>query len=99
MNTTATVVLIAALCPWPGVAQQTLPGDVARYTERRDLCDHFRGEDPYDVERRRFLQARMREFCTGSDLKLKALKEKYKTDPQVRSRLDRYEAQIEASSR
>jgi hypothetical protein len=99
MNARSRVVLIAALCPWPGVAQVALPDDVARYTERRDLCDHFRGEEAYDAERRRFLEARMREFCTGADRTLKALQEKYKADRQVRARLDRYEARIEATSR
>jgi hypothetical protein len=25
-------------------------GDVEKFTERRNLCDHFRGEAPYDKE-------------------------------------------------
>ena len=32
-----------------------LPADVATFVERRDLCDHFRGEEPYDEQRRKFL--------------------------------------------
>lgn len=81
-----------------GVAygQQALPPDVQRFVQQRDLCDHFRGEEPYDAERRAFLEARMREFCTGSDTKLAALKRKYKRRPQVIAKLGEYEAIIES---
>jgi hypothetical protein len=76
-------------------AQSALPGDVLRFVERRDLCDHFRGEDPYDAARRKFLEASMRRFCTGTDDQLKALKSKYKTKPEVLLQLNEYESRIE----
>ena len=77
-------------------AQASLPHDVARFIERRDLCDHFRGEEPYDAERRDFLAKRMREYCTGTDAQLAALKNKYKSRPEVITRLSGYESKVEA---
>ena len=73
-----------------------LPADVARFKERRDLCDHFRGEDPYDRERRRFLGENLNRYCAGTDAELAALKAKYKGNATVRKVLDKYEAKIEA---
>lgn len=77
-------------------AQPKLPSDVARYVERRDQCDHFRGEEPYDVERRKFLVKRVREYCKGTDAQLVALHRKYKTNPKVLATLKEYELNIEA---
>jgi len=76
-------------------AQSQWPADVARFIERRDLCDHFRGEDPYDEERRKFLQQKMNEFCAGTDKELERLKSKYRSDKNITSKLNEYEATIE----
>jgi len=73
-----------------------LPADVARFKERRDLCDHFRGEDPYDRERRRFLTENLKNYCTGTDAELAALKAKYRGDQIVAKVLEKYEERIEA---
>ena len=77
-------------------AQPSLPQDVARFIERRDLCDHFRGEEPYDAERRDFLAKRIREYCTGTDAQLAALRNKYKSRSEVIARLSGYELAVEA---
>lgn len=76
--------------------QGLLPGDVTLFVKSRDLCDHFRGEEPFDAERRKFLQANMRKVCTGSDSKLKLLRMKYRANSQVLHKLNEYEPQIEA---
>lgn len=78
------------------LAQQALPPDVRRFVQRRDLCDHFRGEEPYDAERRAFLEARTREFCTGTDAELDSLKRKHKRRREVMERLAEYEVTIES---
>ena len=78
------------------MGQAKLPPDVARFVERRDGCDHFRGEDPYDAERRKFLHQQMLELCTGTDKQLAELKKKYRTDKTVTAKLNQYEPQIEA---
>ena len=71
------------------------PADVAAFIETRDRCDHFRGEEPYDEERRKFLEKNINELCTGTDRKLADLKEKYRGNLAVRERLSLYEENIE----
>ena len=74
------------------------PADVAAFIEKRDLCDHFRGEEPYDEERRKFLEKNIIELCTGTDKKLSALKEKYRGNSAVIERLSIYEEDIEPNN-
>jgi hypothetical protein len=54
-------------------AQSRFPADLERFIERRDICDHFRGEEPYDQERCEFLHQRLLEFCVGTDKQLAEL--------------------------
>jgi hypothetical protein len=77
------------------LGQTKLPPDVARFIERRDGCDHFRGEEPYDEERRKFLNRRMLELCVGTDGQLSKLKKKYRANRAVMTKLNEYELQIE----
>ena len=74
-----------------------LPADVATFVERRDGCDHFRGEEPYDKQRAAFLDERMAALCEGTDANLAALREKYADQPQVIARLRHYEDSIETN--
>jgi len=76
-------------------AQDKLPSDVARFMERRDGCDHFRGEDPYDEERRKFLNQKLTELCPGTDKSLARLKDKYRRNKTIMAVLNKYEQQIE----
>lgn len=48
-----------------------LPHDITKFVERRDVCDHFRGE-PYegDAERRDFIERQLNEYCNGTDAEL-----------------------------
>lgn len=78
-------------------AQSKLPADVARFIEKRDGCDHFRGEEPYDEERRKFLLDNIATLCTGTDNQLAQLKKKYAGRPEVIRKLNDYELRIEAS--
>ena len=80
-------------------AQDRLPSDVARFIERRDGCDHFRGEDPYDEERRNFLNRKLTELCPGTDKSLARLKDKYRKNTTIMAVLDKYEPQIEPPPR
>ena len=93
------LLLFLALYPWQTYAQGEMPLDVKRFVDRRDLCDHFRGEEPYDAERRKFLEARMRKHCVGTDRKLLILKAKYRASPDFLSKLSEYEPRIESTSR
>ena len=72
-----------------------LPNEVTNFVQRRDSCDHFRGEEAYDAERGAFLRKSLKETCTGSDRKLKSLREKYRRNPAVAKKLKDYENNIE----
>ena len=76
-------------------AQEKWPSDLARFIERRNGCDHFRGEEPYDKERLAFLNQKMKELCPGTDKALAALKEKYRKNKKAIAVLNEYEPQIE----
>lgn len=71
------------------------PDDVEKFIERRDSCDHFRGEPPYDEARRESLIKHMNELCNGTDAKLANLKNKYKTNKQIIKALSSYVEKIE----
>lgn len=90
-----TVVMVAGAEP----NAPELPTDVARFVERRDGCDHFRGEEPFDAERRKFLERNIRELCVGTDRELAELKRKYTNNPNVISHLNLYEPKIEPNSK
>ena len=88
--------IMLAACGSPGsVRSQALPADVAVFVERREACDHFRNEEPYDAARDAELKIRLKETCTGTDRELAALRQKYADDAQVTSLLARYEERIE----
>jgi hypothetical protein len=91
------VVLIGNVLIWaaPVKAAAALPADVAAFVERRDACDHWRGEEPYDPMRAIEIARAIRETCTGSDRALKTLRRKYRADPAVLRRLTGYDAKIE----
>src|SRR5262245_23466943 len=76
-------------------AQSKWPADVQHFIDLRDACDHFRGEEPYDEERRRFLQQKMTELCGGTDQELSRLRIKYRNDQRITAKLKEYEERIE----
>lgn len=56
-------------------ATAALPSDVRAYVARRDLCEHYAGEDAYDGERRRFLDREIaRNRCLTLDADRKRLR-------------------------
>jgi hypothetical protein len=72
------------------------PDEVTSFMVDRDGCDHFRGEEPYDTERRAFLQENITELCTGTDARLAQLRRRYADDPDVIAALGNYEDRIES---
>ncbi|UCD32465.1 MAG: hypothetical protein JSV38_00745 [Desulfobacterales bacterium] len=72
------------------------PEDVKQFIEKRDLCDHFRGEHHYDSERSKFLMKNIEKYCTGTNLELISLKAKYRNIPGVMGKLSSYEENVEA---
>jgi hypothetical protein len=76
-------------------AAANFPADVRKFIDRRDGCDHFRGEEPYDEERRKFLNKKMKNLCAGTDKQLARLKRKYRQNVKIIKKLNEYEEVIE----
>lgn len=74
------------------------PDEVTRFMVDRDGCDHFRGEEPYDAERRAYLTESIAELCTGTDVRLADLRRRYARDPDVMAALRDYEDRIESGT-
>ena len=71
---------------------------MTRFIERREACDHFRGEAPYDAERREFLEQQTQKYCAGTDKRLAELKKKYQGETALTTKPEAYEAHIEPPS-
>ena len=72
-----------------------LPADVLAFKIQRDSCDHFRGEDGYNAERREFLARALARSCTGTDQALALLRQRYSAIAAVMTALKDYEDRIE----
>jgi hypothetical protein len=83
-------------CASPVESPSKLPDDVAQFVDRRQNCDHFRGEEPYSPERRAQLEAATEKYCRGTDRELAVLLSKYRGNAVVLKHLNAYEGEIEA---
>lgn len=72
------------------------PREVTEFMVSRDGCDHFRGEEPYDAERRAYIEENVAELCHGTDARLAMLRRRYAGDTSVIAALQGYEDRIEA---
>ncbi|MDO5609887.1 MAG: hypothetical protein Q4G62_03765 [Pseudomonadota bacterium] len=81
--------------PQPRLGSCGWPRDVREFVARRDLCDHFRGEEAYNAQRGAFLVKRMGQTCTGSDAALARLKAKYRQNTALLPMLNTFEDSIE----
>jgi hypothetical protein len=83
------------------VATKPLPREVRVFIERREGCDHFRGEpvpEPADDpkgERRRQIESALAKLCTGTDAELARLRARYRDDAAVTAALADFEDDIE----
>jgi len=92
--------VLVMLCVGAGsaiAAEPRLPSDVAKFVEKREGCDHFRGEmpDPSERQRMKEVERELRKLCTGTDKKLADLKRKYAKNRAVLERLNEFEERIE----
>ncbi len=69
--------------------------DLRNFVARRKQCDHFRGEEGSTPKRQAELAAKLKEFCTGSDAQLAALKKKYRDDKAASKTLAGFDDNIE----
>ena len=80
-------------------AATKLPIEVLNYIETREACEHFRGEpwentDEYK-NRKEFIFAKVKEYCTGTDKQLAKLRHKYRKSELVMSSLRKYIVKID----
>lgn len=99
MFRTAIVVVLALLML--SCAADQPPMNVDEFFERRDICDHLRGEfpDPPNPERAKEIIEGIDKYCTGTDAQLAALKVRYADNPAILKRLNAYEPRIERKKR
>lgn len=71
------------------------PQEVTAFMVDRDGCDHFRGEEPYDAERRAYIAENIAELCHGTDARLAMLRRRYSGDRSVTAALKGYDEHIE----
>lgn len=76
---------------------EPFPQEVTAFMVDRDGCDHFRGEEPYDAERRAYIAENVAELCTGTDARLTLLRRRYAENPSVIAALKGYDDRIEGS--
>jgi hypothetical protein len=95
---TAALAALALLCACAGAPATP---DLATFLQRRDLCEHFRGEfaDPPDPERQREIDHGLAQYCTGTDAQLAQLKQRYRDDPAITKQLAAFEPKVEATTR
>lgn len=75
------------------VAQDYVPRDVQRFIDRREGCDHMRGESDSLKE----LSRDIRKLCGGTDKELAQLKLKYAANSTIMQILNQFETGIEAA--
>lgn len=76
-------------------AEQKLPEEVTTFLDQRESCDHWRGEEGYDKERRAEIDWSVCQSCPGTDSKLAVLKKKYRANKVVMDKLFELEPAIE----
>lgn len=80
-------------------AAEKLPADARAFIEKRQGCDHMRGEvpDPTDAQRMREVSREIGKLCKGTDRRLAELKRKYAADRAIMRQLNQFETHIETS--
>lgn len=67
-----------------------VPEEVLTFIERKNNCNYFMNEPPYDNERNKFLRENIMKFCPGTDRDLATLKSKYSSDKLVMEKLSTF---------
>ncbi len=67
--------------------KEFFPQDVAEYINQNSNCNHWGGEEPYDEERAKQIEAGVERDCTGLQEKYNSLLSKYSGTPEVLSRM------------
>lgn len=99
MKTRSALMICFLLAQLQAMAASPLPKDVAEFVDRREGCDHFRGEVPAssNPHRMRDINRELKKLCTGTDKKLSQLKRKYAANAEITTLLATFESNIEPS--
>jgi len=62
---------------------EKMPMDVRCFVANAAICEHFSGEEPYDIERKNEIIHGLTKYCTAAQSQMKFLKEKYKNLPDI----------------
>ena len=95
------IAAIALACLLAACASPPPTPDLGAFLQRREICDHLRGEfpDPPDPDRVREIEQSINEYCTGTDAQLAALKIRYRDDAAVLKTLSALEPRIEETTK
>lgn len=87
------------MCVCTSALASDVPKEIAKFIERRESCDHWRGEDKYNKKRQAEINRAICQACTGTDAELKRLKQKFKDRPDIQAKLNNFEPQIESKDK
>src|SRR5574343_1594699 len=90
------LILTVGLCQ---AEPATFPRDVSEFLSTRESCDHWRGEEGYDEERRTEIARATCDACQGTDAKLAGLERKYRTHANVIAKLGEFDPKIEPDNK
>ena len=78
---------------------ESLPRDVQRFVDRREGCDHMRGEFPDRGEKQRVNEVtrEISKLCSGTGKELAQLKRKYADNSTIMQILNQFETGIEVA--
>lgn len=95
LRASSLAVLALLLGGWLPLQASEHPTDLRKFLERREECDHWRGETGYDKERQADIDRGICRTCMGTDAELARLKKKYRSNPGVMDVLDELDGAIE----
>ena len=76
-----------------------MPRDVREFVDERESCDHWRGEEGYDDERKAEIARATCQACQGTDSKLACLKRKYRANARIIEKLSAFDPKIEPDNK
>jgi hypothetical protein len=91
MNKYLLISVVLGMCVSTVALAADVPKEMAKFIQRRESCDRWRGEDGYNKER----QANINRAICQTYTELKRLKRKFKNRPDLQAKLNNFDPQIE----
>ena len=80
----------------PPAGTGALPADVAALQAQFETCVHFAGEEPYDADRRKQIEAGIEENCKPVKAAIPSIEAKYKDNAAVQAVVKDWHEQLDA---